>query len=43
MKEIACEVAEDPALLKSAPRNTPISADETMAARQPILKFADET
>jgi glycine dehydrogenase subunit 2 len=44
MKEIACEAAEDPALLKSAPRNTPISRpDETMAARQPILKFADET
>lgn len=44
MKEIACEAAEDPALLKSAPRNTPIfRPDETMAARQPILKFADET
>lgn len=44
MKEIACEAAEDPAVLKSAPRNTPISRpDETTAARQPILKFSDES
>lgn len=43
MKEIACEAAEDPSILKSAPHSTPISRpDETAAARQPILKYADE-
>ena len=43
MKKIALEAAEDPALLKSAPHNAPITRpDETTAARQPILKFQDE-
>lgn len=40
MRKIAAEAAEDPALLKSAPHNTPIGRpDETAAARQPILKY----
>lgn len=43
MKKIALEAAQDPALLKSAPHNAPITRpDETTAARQPILKFQDE-
>ena len=43
MKEIALEAAEDPAILKSAPHNAPITRpDETTAARQPILKYQDE-
>jgi len=43
MKNIALEAAEDPALLKSAPHNAPITRpDETTAARQPILKYQDE-
>ena len=43
MKEIAAEAAEDPAILKSAPHNAPITRpDETTAARQPVLKFQDE-
>ena len=43
MKKIALEAAEDPAMLKSAPHNAPITRpDETTAARQPILKFQDE-
>lgn len=43
MKKIAIEAAEDPAILKSAPHNAPITRpDETTAARQPILKFQDE-
>lgn len=43
MKKIAIEAAEDPAMLKSAPHNAPITRpDETTAARQPILKFQDE-
>ena len=44
MREIAAEAAEDPAILKSAPHNAPITRpDETTAARQPVLKFQDET
>ena len=43
MRKIAAEAAEDPAILKSAPHNAPITRpDETTAARQPILKFQDE-
>ena len=43
MKKIAAEAAEDPAILKAAPHNAPITRpDETTAARQPILKFQDE-
>lgn len=43
MRKIAAEAAEDPAILKEAPHNAPISRpDETAAARQPILKFQDE-
>lgn len=43
MKKIALEAAENPAMLKSAPHNAPITRpDETTAARQPILKFQDE-
>ena len=42
MRKIAAEAAEDPAILKGAPHNTPISRpDETRAARQPILKYGD--
>ena len=41
MRKIAAEAAEDPEMLHSAPRNTPIGRpDETTAARQPKLKFA---
>lgn len=40
MKKIAREAEEDPQMLHSAPHNTPISRpDETMAARQPVLKY----
>ncbi len=43
MKRIAKEAAEDPAILKGAPHNAPVTRpDETTAARQPILKFQDE-
>ncbi len=43
MKKIAAEAAEDPAILKAAPHNAPITRpDETTAARQPVLKFQDE-
>jgi Glycine cleavage system protein P (pyridoxal-binding), C-terminal domain len=43
MRAIAKEAAQDPALLKSAPHNAPITRpDETTAARQPILTFQDE-
>ncbi len=43
MRKIAAEAAEDPAILKSAPHNAPITRpDETTAARQPVLKFQDE-
>ena len=42
MRKIAAEAAENPHYLKGAPHNTPISRpDETRAARQPILKYAD--
>ena len=42
MRKIAAEAAEDPALLKAAPHNTPISRpDETRAARNPLLKYQD--
>lgn len=38
-----CQTPEDPAILKSAPHNAPITRpDETTAARQPILKYQDE-
>lgn len=40
MRTIADEAAENAELLHSAPHNTPISRpDETMAARNPILKY----
>ena len=43
MRKIAAEAAEDPAILKGAPHNAPITRpDETTAARQPVLKFQDE-
>lgn len=43
MRKIAAEAAEDPAILKAAPHNAPITRpDETTAARQPVLKFQDE-
>ncbi len=43
MKKIAAEAAEDPAILKAAPHNAPITRpDETTAARQPVLKFQVE-
>ena len=42
MRKIAAEAAQDPDILHGAPHNTPISRpDETMAARNPILKFRD--
>ena len=42
MRKIAEEAAESPAILKGAPHCTPIGRpDETMAARQPKLKFWD--
>ena len=44
MRKIAAEAAEDPAILKAAPHNAPITRpDETTAARQPVLKYQDET
>ena len=43
MKKIALEAVEDPAILKAAPHNAPITRpDETTAARKPVLKFQDE-
>lgn len=43
MREIAGEAAEDPSLLKGAPHNTPIRRpDETLAARQPVLKYVQQ-
>lgn len=42
MRRIAKEAAEEPSFLKTAPHSAPIRRpDETMAARQPILKFKD--
>ncbi len=42
MRKIAAEAAEDPNILHEAPHNTPISRpDETMAARNPILKYQE--
>ena len=42
MKHIAQEAAEDPESLKTAPHTTPVRRlDETTAARQPVLKYAD--
>ena len=42
MRAIAAEAAADPSVLKTAPHNTPIRRpDETLAARQPVLKFGD--
>ena len=39
MRKIAEEAASDPQMLHSAPHNTPIGRpDETLAARQPVLK-----
>ena len=40
MHKIAAEAAEDPDILHGAPHNTPIGRpDETLAARQPVLKW----
>ena len=40
MHKIAAEAAEDPDILHRAPHNTPIGRpDETLAARQPVLKW----
>lgn len=40
MHKIAAEAAEDPDILHQAPHNTPIGRpDETLAARQPVLKW----
>ncbi|MCR4569650.1 MAG: aminomethyl-transferring glycine dehydrogenase subunit GcvPB [Bacteroidales bacterium] len=40
MRTIAAEAAQDPNILHEAPHNTPITRpDETMAARNPILKY----
>lgn len=40
MHKIAEEAAEDPRILQGAPHNTPIGRpDETVAARQPVLKY----
>ena len=42
MRKIAAEAAEDPNILHEAPHSTPISRpDETVAARNPILKYQD--
>ena len=42
MRKIAGEAAQDPQILHDAPHSTPISRpDETMAARNPILKYQD--
>ena len=44
MHRIAAEAAEDPDVLHNAPHTAPVSRpDETKAARQPIVKFSDET
>lgn len=43
MHKIAKEAAEDPDILHNAPHTTPVSRpDETMAARNPIIKYQDE-
>ncbi|MGM9752762.1 MAG: aminomethyl-transferring glycine dehydrogenase subunit GcvPB [Candidatus Cryptobacteroides sp.] len=43
MRKIACEAKENPELLHSAPHNTPVSRpDETLAARQPVLKWQSQ-
>lgn len=43
MHKIAEEAAEDPDILHTAPHTTPVSRpDETMAARNPIIKYQDE-
>ena len=40
MRKIAAEAAQDPNILHDAPHNAPITRpDETMAARNPILKY----
>jgi glycine dehydrogenase subunit 2 len=40
MRKIAAEAAQDPNILHEAPHNAPITRpDETMAARNPILKY----
>ena len=40
MHKIAAEAAQDPDILHQAPHNTPIGRpDETLAARQPLLKW----
>ena len=40
MHKIAAEASEDPDILHGAPHNTPIGRpDETLAARQPVLKW----
>lgn len=40
MRKIAQEAKSDPEMVHSAPHNTPVSRpDETMAARQPILRY----
>jgi glycine dehydrogenase subunit 2 len=42
MKHIAEEALTDPESMKTAPHTTPVRRlDETTAARQPILKYAD--
>ena len=41
MRQIAAEAAADPAMLHEAPHNTPVRRpDETLAARNPVLKYA---
>ncbi|MBO7604779.1 MAG: aminomethyl-transferring glycine dehydrogenase subunit GcvPB [Bacteroidales bacterium] len=41
MRTIAREAAEDPEILKGVPHNAPIGRpDETLAARQPVLKYS---
>ena len=40
MRKIAAEAAQDPNILHDAPHNAPITRpDETMAARNPVLKY----
>ena len=42
MRHIAAEALENPESLKTAPHTTPVRRlDETTAARQPVLRFAD--
>ncbi|MCQ2178079.1 MAG: aminomethyl-transferring glycine dehydrogenase subunit GcvPB, partial [Bacteroidales bacterium] len=42
MRKIAQEAESDPEMLHLAPHNTPIGRpDETLAARQPVLKYED--